>query len=138
MKKRPTITSCLIQLGLMSLSSSYIVFFTFSQKFVVVRSARAPLHFNYITIVTILNRYNVLKVKKTSLFQSVHYCFCFFYINKAKSSVKKLAIFLCIIDYLSLFETKSEIRVKVPPTQCELSISSGTFLNNYDVINRKL
>ena len=30
------------------------------------------------------------------------------------------------------------MKVIAPPTECELSISSGTIFENYDVINRKL
>ena len=33
---------------------------------------------------------------------------------------------------------KSAMKVIVPPIECELSYSIGTFLNNYDAINRKL
>ena len=30
------------------------------------------------------------------------------------------------------------MKVLAPPTECELSISSGTFFENYDITNRKL
>ena len=30
------------------------------------------------------------------------------------------------------------MKVLTPPTECERSISSGTFFENYDVTNRKL
>ena len=38
----------------------------------------------------------------------------------------------------NVFWPKSARKIKVPPIESELSVSTGTFLKNYDVRDRKL